>query len=1393
MTASQHRRSGEADAARVREALLKLPAIDGCTVVTRGSEQIAYVTSTATVSSDALRARLGDLLPDAPLPTVVPVSRIPLTADGAVDVGALSAVPIVDADVVARLESAIRAADVGPSAVVLEERAEPALWLHQVDILPAGQHALRANADASATKQLVADADGVTRRPAIVDGGPITLAPDAPATMTEALLRAAARDESIGIRLIDIDGQPESFLSYRALLADARRVLSGLDAAGFRPGDKVILHTGSLGELFVSFWACVLGGILPITVSAAPAYNEENGVLRKLRSTWNHLERPPILTSDRLESSVRNLETLLGMEGIRVHAFGALRAHPPREKHREPAPTDIMFLQLTSGSTGASKCVQETHTGVVHDVTTYGLSRKQSSETVSLNWFPMDHVLPFMYHHVACVFFACQQIHVATASILSAPLRWLDLIAAHRATQTWSPNFGLKLVNDALGRAPDRTWDLASMRSWITAGEQVTVPVVRELFARVGPMGLPPRALHPAYGMTECSIVYQDEFDFENGVHAFTKASLSGVLVPAKLGEDGAQTFVHVGRPHQGVTVRIVDAENRIIPEGIIGRIQARRPVVAPRYYPDLPITPELAEEGWIDTGDRGFLRDGCLTITGREKEMIIVRGHNVFCHEIEEVVGRIPGVENTFVAACATQDPDTGTEGVCVFFVPSAGDLSTTIRSINSRVTAELGITPSYALPLAPKDFPRTTSGKVQRTLLRKALEAGQFQVAIREADLTVRNANTCPDWFYRRQWRPARPTDGAEDGSKVLAFAEGSFARTFAELGWIVVEPGTSFERTSDSHYRIAPGNAGDYAKLLEELAGRDALPDRVVHAWSCAAAGSRPTDWPSLDAAQRLGTYSVLMLFQALDRVATRAVKLWVVTRHAQAVRPDDEIVIERASLPGLVRSAAQGIHWLKARVVDLPLVADPVRDAAWLRAELATTQTDRDVAYRDGVRLVPRLVRAPLTREAPGDLGLAAGSIALLAGGLGGVGTLVARTLVARSVRVVLVGRTELPAREQWPDLVTAGDDVAQKISTILALEKTGEVRYEVADVADLAQLEAAAARAESAWGGKVGAVFHLAGAFAERALLEETPERFADQLRTPAGGALALGTLAAERGARFVAFSSVTGMLGSATAAGFAAGNSFIDAVVHERHGHGFAWSPWHEIGKRRGGARTASEVSGMIPIRARQGMISMLAGLCRPPGTLLVGLDGESRALRGIVEGAAAPIAKPRAYVDPKADVSRLASVTASDCFGATVACEPVRFEGLPLAADGSVDRKALAERLGRRDDGRNGALQSDIEKRIAAIWKEVLSVDEVGADDNFFDLGGSSLLLVGIVAKLETAFGRKISTMDMFQHSTVRAMAKFLSGAAEFEMAALVATSMSRGQKRRQVLLPHR
>jgi acyl-CoA synthetase (AMP-forming)/AMP-acid ligase II len=557
--------------------------------------------------------------------------------------------------------------------------------------------------------------------------------------LTEALLRRAEQRDR-GVRYIQREGH-EDFQSYAELLAEARCVLAGLRKLGLKPGDRVILQIDSLRNHFTTFWGCVLGGFTPVTVAVATSYEDKNGVVSKLWNTWKLLKGPLIITSGHLEKAIQGLAGFMEMPGLRTTAVEPLKENTPAQEIFESKPEDLVFFQLTSGSTGVPKCIQETHRGIIHHIHGSAQFNGYKAENVTLNWLPVDHVVPILTSHLKDVYLGCAQIHVKSDVVLSDPLRWLDLMERYRVTHTWCPNFGFKLVSDRLaGMESDRerakkNWDLSAVELMMNAGEQVTLPVVKDFLERTARFGIRQQAMQPSFGMAEvCTcMTYQNEFTVETGVYRFKKNTLGGLMEFAEKDDPAAVTFVDLGPVMPGVEIRITDNQNQVVPEGVVGRFQIRGAVVTPGYlYNDAANADAFVGDGWFNSGDLGFILNGRLTLTGREKEMIIVRGANFYCYEIEDVVNGIEGVEPTFVSSSAVPNAETGSEGLAVMFVPKAGksdeELLALTKTIRAKVGTSLGISPAFVIPLEKSGFLKTTSGKIQRGQMKKNFEAGEY-----------------------------------------------------------------------------------------------------------------------------------------------------------------------------------------------------------------------------------------------------------------------------------------------------------------------------------------------------------------------------------------------------------------------------------------------------------------------------------------------------------------------------------------------------------------------------------------------------------------------------------------------------------------------------------------
>ena len=1393
------------DLEEVEAALLEEHGVEDCRVLARETESgdtvlVAYILASGALSPERLREHLRATLADSVIPSVyVPVSALPLTETGQIDEPALCRLAVIDDLLMRRWEEHLGSlAGVDEVELVAEDRALRLPSVHLHDLLP--ERAPAASAAVPVASRGDAGASEALDRPmALAPGGRLIVPDDAPKTLTEGLLRSATEHADKGITYVRSDGS-EMFESYAALLDRARRILGGLQDRGLRPGDRAIVQVDELEDHYAAFWACVLGGIAPVTVAVPLTYGEHNAVVDKLYDAWELLGHPPVVTSPQLVEPVAGLRRLLPMDGLTVLSVGELGENPPTGLIHHSEPDDLAFLQLTSGSTGVPKCIQEVHRSVVAHVHSVREFDGHTSDDVTLNWMPIDHVGALIMYHIKDTYLGCQQVHVKTDLILANPLKWLDLLEAHGVNYTWAPNFAYKLLADQLVTVTERGWDLSRMRFFMNAGEQVTLPVAEDFLKRLAPFGVGEGAMQPGYGGAEtCTrITCNNQFNVNTGVRRFLKSSLNGRLEEADGDDSTTAAFVDLGPPIPGVRLRIVDRDGRLLPEGVIGRLDIDGPVVTPGYLDNDAANREaFAQDGWLTLGDLGFIFDGRLSLTGREKETIIVRGANLYCHEIEDVVNAIEGVEPTFVGACAVADPTTGTEGFAVFFVPKASvgeDAVELVRAIRARVAASLGAAPTHVVPVAAGDFPKTTSGKIQRAKLKQALEDGEFQDALKALDVALSNPNTVPDWFYRRTWRRRAKPSGhpRRSGGKktVVLLDKAGLGAALAEREnhygrpWVEVETGPAFEKLDEDRYRIDPGSRTDYRRLLAGVAADGIGVEEVVHLWTYSANPGEIADANSLEAAQERGACSLLFLLQALaaDHPSDQQpVRVTVASSHAQPVLPTDSVASEQGPLLGLLRTAPKEWPWLECHHVDLS-ADDLEADADAVLRELRAVRADEEVAYRDGHRWVPRLEHVDLRREQARPLPFERGGLYLVTGGLGGVAGQIARHLLEEyDAKLLLVGRTALPEPRAWATDAHSKTS-AGGLAAYRALEQLGgEVLYRSADVADASRLHAVVGEAETRWGRALDGIVHLAGTYEERRLAEETRESFMGSLRPKLQGTWVLHELTRDRpDCAFITSSSVNGLLGGFGTGAYAAANSFLDGFAHHRRQIGlpsacFAWSLWDAVGMAGDfplEKQKLARARGFLPIAPEQGLNSLLAGLHRDPVHLLVGFDASRPHVGRHVDQPAEGTRALRAYYTtrngPVSTALHEGQLDVRDRFGTPSACELVPVPELLRTEAGAVDRSRLGDagRSTATDPVRIGSRASFAEPRtpaeaeLAGIWAEVLKLDQVGVEDDFVELGGSSLLAAQVMRRLKGQCGVELPVRTIFDRPTVAGLA---------------------------------
>ncbi|MGW5905880.1 amino acid adenylation domain-containing protein [Streptomyces althioticus] len=1250
---------------------------------------------------------------------VTAVNALPRAEDGTVDRAALRALPAVDTT--AARDWRERLAQL-PGVTTVDVSVE-----HAPEELDRRHTGLPDRSAAAAPAARAAEASGV---PAVSEG-PDLAEPSVP-SWAEALRRAAARGRG-DIVHVHADGS-EHRRTYASLVPEASRVLAGLRRAGLRPGDQVILQCDVTEDFLAVLWGCVLGGFVAVPLTVPASYGTPSAALTKLEGIWRMLGRPWIVCSAGREAGLRAVAARQDWPGPRITTADALREAPEDHDWHPAGPDDLLLMLMTSGSTGLPKAVRLTHRNVLTRSAATEQMNGLGADDVSLNWIPLDHVTGVVMFHLRDVYLGCRQVHAPTSWILQDPLRWMDLADRHRVTVTWAPNFAFGLLAEQAHRFTGRAWDLSPMRLVMNAGEVVVASAARTFLHTLQPFGLPQDVMHPGWGMSEtCSVV--------------TDAVLPAEPVP------GEGTFVSCGRPYPGFAMRIVDERGTVLTEGEAGRFQVRGTSVTGGYHDNPAANAEaFTDDGWFDTGDLAFLRDGELHITGRAKDVIIVNGVNHYSHEIEACVEELPYAERSFTAAVAVRtDPSSPTDELALFLhlTPEAtADPARALREIAGKVTREIGVSPSFLIPVARDAVPKTEIGKIQRTRLRKGFEAGDFDDEVRRTQLLLGTAATVPDWFLRPVWQRAervgtRPTAsgrhtlvlaGGDPQAGALAQRLADALRTAGGLCTVVGE-GPSYTRTDAAHYRVRLAEESDYAALLGRLEQDHRPVDAVLHLDGFRAGSPAAPD--DTTGAERLLAF-VRALIARPGR--QRPVDLVHVSAGAHAVRPGDHPSPAHALAGALLKSLAEECGWLRTRHLDLP-PGDGTDPLTLLTAEAAAGADGADVAYRDGLRYERRLAPlpdSPTRAEPPAHDGFT-----LLTGGLGGVGTEIAAHLLRTpGTRLLVLGRTP--------------EDEAHALPR---LRERGEVRYARADVTDEARVRAAVESATEAWGVPLTSVLHLAGTLVERPVGELDAPTWRRALEAKVRGAWILHRLTADHPVTsFVTFSSVNGFFGGAMNAAYAAANAYLDALAGYRRGLGLpaqslAWSMWRERGMSRGYGLTAlTEARGyrLLDVPAALRSFDLARTLDEPH--LLIGADRTAPWVRSQV---VAPVRQTRRLA------ARVGLQNGTD-LGALYRAVTGSARAAGLSDDGwtlrSAGTSARPDETETEDDLRR------LESRLAEVWCDVLGRDRVGLDDNFFDLGGNSLLLVTAQTAVNRAFGSDLSVVDLFAHPTVRDLARHLS-----------------------------
>lgn len=556
------------------------------------------------------------------------------------------------------------------------------------------------------------------------------------ATLTEALEYHVERQPD-RLTVFMYEDQQEFPLSYQALWDGAMGYAAQLNRAGLQPGQMVAIMLPTCKEYLYCFYGVLLAGGVPVPLypparltTIEDHMSRHVGILKSAGATIMVTVPEAKPLAYLLRAQVESLHTVLVPADLEGGSAGFTRVRPK--------PGDMGFLQYTSGSTGNPKGVVLSHANLMANVRAMGAAVNANPGDVFVSWLPLYHDLGLIGANFASLVLGFPTVLMSPLAFLSRPASWMRAIHRHRGTMSGGPNFAFELCLRRIADEDMEGLDLSSWRFAFNAAEPVSPDTIVQFENRFAKWGLRKNCLSPSYGLAESSVGVAitvpgtpwraDRLDRER----FTR---TGEAVEAKPEDPSPLIVIGCGTPIPGHDIRVVDSAGLELPDRQEGLLQFRGPSSTSGYYRNPEATKTLFGSGdWVNTGDRAYLTDGTLFLTGREKDIIIRGGRNISPYELEQAVGDLAGVRRGCVAVFGSRDAATGTERVVVLAEMKDRDASRhddLKRMINDLAVGLIGAPADDIVLAPPATVPKTSSGKIRRAAAREFYERGPQAVA--------------------------------------------------------------------------------------------------------------------------------------------------------------------------------------------------------------------------------------------------------------------------------------------------------------------------------------------------------------------------------------------------------------------------------------------------------------------------------------------------------------------------------------------------------------------------------------------------------------------------------------------------------------------------------------
>ena len=553
-------------------------------------------------------------------------------------------------------------------------------------------------------------------------------------------------DERAYIFLSD-RGEAEAVITFRGLYEAAQAVAARLTMIA-RPGDRALLVFPPGLEFMIAFFGCLMARVIAVPMMMPRRQSARDSSAAIMANC-----QPAVALSTAAFATRKDLHERFSREQLQWLAVDLAPVRPHVAEVPDPEPHDIAFLQYTSGSTSDPKGVAVSHANLLANLEMIRLSLGTTKQSTYVNWVPLYHDMGLILNALEALYVGALCVLMAPNAFMQRPLNWLRAIGHYRAEVGCSPNFGFDLCVSRYRADQMHGVDLSSWKVALNGAEPVQAETIKRFIETFAGHGFDPGTAFPAYGMAEATLLIAGGSRGAGHVtRTVSRSRLQAHQVGTPADRADAQTLVGCGRALVNERIAIVDPDNcRRLPADQVGEIWVNGPNVARAYWRNTEATAaglnarieaEDAGANWLRTGDLGFLDGtGELFITGRIKDLIIIRGINYYPQDIEQTVQALhPAFRQNCGAAFSV--PDEKAEETLVIVQEIERTARNRIDPAEMKGLIREGVTDQHELfarhivLIKPGALPKTTSGKIQHSFARKLWLDRRFEDIAAEAD---------------------------------------------------------------------------------------------------------------------------------------------------------------------------------------------------------------------------------------------------------------------------------------------------------------------------------------------------------------------------------------------------------------------------------------------------------------------------------------------------------------------------------------------------------------------------------------------------------------------------------------------------------------------------------